>query len=93
MGGISEVSKIIAMASAEGMPVSPHVFPEVHIHLAAAFGNVKTVELTDPERGYEGLHRLFSTWIHIDGGDVVAPVVPGIGVEIDWGAVDAHRRS
>lgn len=91
MGGISEVVKVIAMASAYGLPVSPHVFPEIHVHLGAAFGNVRTVEMTDPARGYETLFRLFSTWVCLEGGEFVAPETPGLGVDLDWKAVDAYR--
>jgi L-alanine-DL-glutamate epimerase-like enolase superfamily enzyme len=90
MGGISEVVRVIGMASAYGLPVSPHVFPEIHVHLGAAFGNVRAVELTDPAREFEGLHRLFSSWVCIDRGELVAPETPGLGIEIDWRAVDAY---
>ena len=93
IGGISEAVKVVAMASASGLSVSPHVFPEIHVHLGAAFENVRTVEMTDPARDYETLYRLFSTWVHLDGGDFVAPETPGLGVEIDWKAVDAYRRA
>jgi D-arabinonate dehydratase len=92
MGGISEVIKVIAMASAEGLAVGPHVFPEIHVHLGAAFGNIRTVEMTDPARGYEALHRLFSTWVRVEDGEFVAPETPGLGVELDWRTVDAYRR-
>ena len=92
IGGISEAVKVVAMASAHGLSVSPHVFPEIHIHLGAAFENVRTVEMTDPARDYETLYRLFSTWVRLEGGDFVAPETPGLGVEIDWKAVDAYRR-
>jgi len=93
VGGISEAVKIIAMASAYGLAVSPHVFPEIHVHLGAAFENVRTVEITDPTRGYETLHRLFSRWIEIDRGQLIVPDAPGLGVEVDWAAVEAYRRS
>ena len=93
IGGISEAVKVVAMASAHGLSVSPHVFPEIHVHLGAAFENVRTVEMTDPAREYETLYRLFSTWVNLDGGDFVAPETPGLGVEMDWKAVDAFRRA
>lgn len=91
MGGISEAVKVVAMASAYGLPVSPHVFPEIHVHLGAAFGNVRAVEMTDPARDYEALYKLFSGWVCLENGELVAPEVPGLGVEIDWKAVDAYR--
>lgn len=92
IGGISEAVKVVAMASAHGLSVSPHVFPEIHVHLGAAFENVRTVEMTDPARDYETLYRLFSTWVHLDGGEFVAPEAPGLGVELDWKTVEAHQR-
>jgi L-alanine-DL-glutamate epimerase-like enolase superfamily enzyme len=49
--------------------------------------------MTDPAREYETLYRLFSTWVNLDGGDFVAPETPGLGVEMDWKAVDAFRRA
>jgi L-alanine-DL-glutamate epimerase-like enolase superfamily enzyme len=79
------------MASAHGLPVSPHVFPEIHVHLGAAFGNVRAVELTDPERGYEALYRLFTSWVTIENGELIAPEAPGLGLEVDWAAVDSLR--
>lgn len=93
VGGISEAIKVVAMASAAGLSVSPHVFPEIHVHLGAAFENVRSVEMTDPSREYETLYRLFSTWVNLDGGDFIAPEAPGLGVEIDWKAVEAYRRA
>jgi D-arabinonate dehydratase len=93
IGGISEVVKVIAMASAHGLPVSPHVFPEIHVHLGAAFQNVRAVEMTDPARDYETLYKLFSTWVTVDGGEFIAPETPGLGVELDRKAVDAYRTA
>jgi L-alanine-DL-glutamate epimerase-like enolase superfamily enzyme len=92
MGGVTEAIKVVAMASAYGLPVSPHVFPEVHVHIGAAFENVRAVEMTDPRYGYEVLYKLFSTWVRLDDGEFVAPEAPGLGVEIDWRAVDGFRR-
>ena len=93
IGGISEAVKVVAMASAHGLSVSPHVFPEIHVHLGAAFENVRTVEMTDPAREYESLCRLFSKWVRLEGGDFVAPETPGLGVEIDWKVVEAYQRA
>ncbi len=90
MGGLSEAAKVCAMASARAIPVIPHVFPEIHAHLGAAFPIVSAVELTLPEYELEGLYRLFETWVEIDGGEIVAPTTPGLGLMIDWPAVDRY---
>ena len=47
-GGITEFLRVAAVAAAHGRLVSPHVFPEVHVHLAAALPNVIGVETLDP---------------------------------------------
>ena len=89
-GGLSEAVKVCALASTLEVPVLPHVFPEVHVHLGAAFGTVLAVEMTDPAYETESLHRLFRRWIQIDDGQIAAPEVPGLGVELDPAAVERY---
>jgi L-alanine-DL-glutamate epimerase-like enolase superfamily enzyme len=90
MGGLSEAVKVCALASTRARPVIPHVFPEIHVHLAAAFPIVAAVELTLPEYEIEGLYRLFRDWVVIEDGELVAPTSPGLGYELDWGSVDRY---
>jgi L-alanine-DL-glutamate epimerase-like enolase superfamily enzyme len=87
-GGFSEAARICALASSDSVPVLPHVFPEIHVHLAAAYGGVLGVEMTDPAEGTEALYRLFRTWVRIDGGEMLAPEEPGIGLELDPDALE-----
>lgn len=91
MGGLSEATKVCAMASARARPVIPHVFPEIHVHLAAAFPTVVAVEMTVPEYEIDLLYRLFREWIVIEGGEIVAPTTPGLGVVLDEEAVARYR--
>lgn len=83
-GGITESSKICSLASVSGVPVLPHVFPEIHTHLAAAFPDVMGVELTWPEEDYEGLYRVFPDWVSVKDGLVTASTRAGLGMAIDW---------
>jgi L-alanine-DL-glutamate epimerase-like enolase superfamily enzyme len=87
MGGLSEAVKVVALASVRARPVFPHVFPEIHVHLAAAFSEVMAVELTMPEMGLESLYRLFGDWVLVEGGEIVAPSRPGLGLTLDEDAV------
>ena len=89
-GGLSEAARVTALASTLGVPVLPHVFPEVHVHLGAAFGGVLAVEMTDPKYETESLHRLFRRWIDVRDGRINAPNSPGIGVELDPAAVERY---
>jgi L-alanine-DL-glutamate epimerase-like enolase superfamily enzyme len=90
MGGLSEAAKVCALAATRARPVIPHVFPEVHVHLAAAFPIVTAVELTLPEYELEGLYRLFREWVTIEDGEVLAPTAPGLGLALDWTAVERY---
>ncbi|HZS91285.1 MAG TPA: mandelate racemase/muconate lactonizing enzyme family protein [Chloroflexota bacterium] len=87
MGGLSEAARVCALAGAEGLPVSPHIFPELHVHLGAAFPHVLAVEVTDPAQEIDVFYRLCRGTVEIQGGLVRAPATAGLGVDIDWAAV------
>ena len=83
MGGMTEAVKVCALAEVEGIPVSPHIFPEIHVHLAAAFRNVFAIEFTDPPQEIDLVHALLSETLHITDGRAFAPDSPGLGFEPD----------
>jgi L-alanine-DL-glutamate epimerase-like enolase superfamily enzyme len=87
-GGISEAIKICALAAAEAMPVLPHIFPEVHVHLAAGLPIVMAVEVTDPVQEIDLFWNLLADPVRPVGGWVEAPTLPGLGVELDQAAVE-----
>jgi L-alanine-DL-glutamate epimerase-like enolase superfamily enzyme len=91
VGGLSEAVKVCALASVESRPVIPHVFPEVHVHLAAAFPVVLAVEMTVPEYEIDLLFRLFKEWVTIESGVIHAPRRPGLGVSLDDAAVTRYQ--
>lgn len=82
-GGISEVVKICALAATESIPVLPHIFPELHVHLAAGLSIVAALEVTDPAREIDLFWRLLREPIAVVDGWVAAPTGPGIGASID----------
>lgn len=90
LGGISEALKVCTLASTLSIPVLPHVFPEVHVHLAAALPGILAVEMTDRAYETESLHRLFRRWVQVEDGTMVAPETPGLGVELDQGALERY---
>jgi L-alanine-DL-glutamate epimerase-like enolase superfamily enzyme len=87
-GGISEAVKVCALAAADSIPVLPHIFPELHIHLAAALPIVAAVEVTDPDQEIDLFWRLLVEPLRPVRGVLTAPRTPGIGAAID----DAARR-
>lgn len=90
MGGLSEAVKVCALASTLGVPVLPHVFPEIHLHLGAAFPGIHAVEMTDPDYETESLYRLFREWVTVRDGRMLAPETPGLGFELDRDAVERY---
>ena len=91
-GGFTEAIRICALAAAYGINVSPHVYPELHVHLAAALANVTHVEMTDPAQGIEGLHLLMKSTLEVKTGEAAAPERPGLGFELDPAALKKYRR-
>lgn len=90
-GGISEALKICALAAAHGIPVLPHVFPEIHVHLAAALPAVMAVEVTDPRQEIDVYWQVLANPVVPEAGHVRAPTAPGLGVELDPAAVARFR--
>ncbi len=89
VGGVSEWLKIAALASAYGVPVLPHYFPEVHIHLAAATANSLAVEFIAPES--VNFHAILHEPLKLQNGSVRAPQAPGLGIQWNWQAIERFR--
>ena len=81
-GGITEFLRIAALAGAHGRSVSPHVFPEIHVHLAAALPNVMAVETLDQRAEVTPIYRLVHP-IDVHQGQTASPKSPGIGLTFD----------
>ena len=84
-GGITPWLKIAALAEAHGIPVAGHVVPEVHTHLLAAIPNSALVEYMPRSE------PIFTTRLTLEGGCLLAPDAPGLGVELDEDAVRRYR--
>lgn len=85
VGGITQWMKVAGMAEAFNMPVVSHLIPEIHVHLVAAIPNGLTVEYMP------WTHRLFAETPAIQGGQLVVPQKPGLGLEFDRAALRQYR--
>ncbi|HKA40508.1 MAG TPA: mandelate racemase/muconate lactonizing enzyme family protein [Burkholderiales bacterium] len=81
IGGITPWRRVAALAQTYGIPVCGHVLPEVHVHLATAIPNGYLVEYVP--RSAEILRAMPA----VEGGCLVAPKSPGLGLELDEEAV------
>jgi L-alanine-DL-glutamate epimerase-like enolase superfamily enzyme len=92
VGGITGAIEAINIAAAAGRTVLPHVFCPIHVHLACAFPNVEGVELIPEESGADPLHRLLRNVPAAREGEMSPGSEPGIGISINWEAVEKLSR-
>lgn len=91
LGGITEWKKVADLAMASHILVAPHGDQEIHTHLVSAIPNGLIVEYYDNNTN-SLLNDMFSSHIRLDAnGCVTAPTAPGIGVEIDFQAIERYR--
>jgi L-alanine-DL-glutamate epimerase-like enolase superfamily enzyme len=94
-GGITESRKIWAMAAAHDLPVLPHAGQMHNYHLIMSHMNSPIAEFFPPPDGPPDPNELF--WTTFTGepmpqdGYITLPDMPGLGLEINWDVVTAHR--
>ena len=90
-GGIWEVKKIAAMAEAYNAQMAPHLYAgpvewAANIHLAASIPNLLLAETIETD-----FHRdLVKGSLRMDGGYILPPETPGLGIELDEDLARAH---
>ena len=85
LGGLTGWLKVAALAEQHHRPVSPHLLPEVGVHLACGLPAVTSVEYMP------WLYPVFVDPPHVEGGRLVPPERPGLGLEVDPDAVGRYR--
>lgn len=90
--GFTEALRVAQLAEQYGVRIAPHLAPEIHAHLVAAFpGAAFGVETHGgPERDPLWF-ELFSERAQVRDGHVHLSDSPGFGVEIDWNYARKHR--
>ncbi len=81
VGGITGWLKVAALAEQRHRPLSPHLLPEIGVHLACGLPQVASVEYMP------WLYPLFTAPPQIKEGRLVPPLGPGLGLEVDPDAV------
>jgi len=92
VGGITGAIEAINIAAGAGRTVFPHVFSPIHAHLACAFPNVESVELIPEDSGADPLERMLRNVPVAKDGKMAPSREPGIGINIDWDAVEKLAR-
>jgi L-alanine-DL-glutamate epimerase-like enolase superfamily enzyme len=84
VGGITEFLRVLSLAETYGVPVSTHIYPEIHVHCAAASATVTWTEYVAPEADIDLSYRFIGRPLIPSGGEAVVPDGPGLGIELDW---------
>ncbi len=90
MGGVTEFMKVAALAQSHDLPIAPHGNQDVHIHLVAAIPNGLILEY------YAGAvdpmwDKMFNEPLQVENGYVRPPDRPGMGIDVNEGALAEHR--
>jgi len=91
-GGMTEAVRIAHLAEQYAVAIAPHLAPEIHAHLVAAFRGasfgVETMGAADRNPLSYGLYR---QRMPLEDGQVTPPAGAGFGADVDWDFVDRHR--
>jgi L-alanine-DL-glutamate epimerase-like enolase superfamily enzyme len=92
VGGISEAARLGRWARERDVPISFHVYPETHVHLAAALGGGALTETYGiAGQAWDPAALLHTGGPSFEPGLAHAPDLPGLGAELDLEFVAAHR--
>jgi L-alanine-DL-glutamate epimerase-like enolase superfamily enzyme len=90
VGGVTEWMKVAHLAHAFNLPVAPHAFQLVHLHLACATPNLRIVEyLGVSEQGDRIWYTEFPQ--PKDGWWAPYPDRPGLGLELNPASVEQYQ--
>lgn len=85
-GGITEWRRIAALAAAHNVPLAPHWFADLHVHLVAATPNATWVEYFTNTKVLNFM-RLLKSRLQVRDGQLVLPAGPGLGIDWDEEAI------
>jgi L-alanine-DL-glutamate epimerase-like enolase superfamily enzyme len=86
-GGITEFRRIAATAASYGVPMAPHAWHHLHVHVAASTPNCAFVEyFTDDS--IVNIQQLVDTQWSLRDGRIVLPTSPGLGFSFLEDVVD-----
>ena len=91
-GGMTEAVRIAHLAEQHGVSIAPHLAPEIHSHLVAAFRTASFgVETMGGSDRNPLSYGLYTERMQMRDGMVDIPQGPGWGADVDWEFVGKHR--
>lgn len=90
VGGYTEFVRVAAIAESFGIPISTHIYPELHAHCAAAKEIVRWTEYVDPEAEIDMAYRFIDEPLEPHQGIAPAPIGAGLGFDLDWAWIEGN---
>jgi L-alanine-DL-glutamate epimerase-like enolase superfamily enzyme len=84
-GGITPYLRVATLAATHGVPVYPHAYHDLHVHLLAATNGAGMIEFM-PGHDIMNFGRLIDRGVRHRDGELLLPTGPGLG----FGFVDAE---
>ncbi len=90
IGGFTGFASIREQAARAGLIISPHAYGEIHRHCVHGWPGVTPIEIFPPVSPTWGASRFFTQELELPAGrlEIDAPTEPGLGLQVDWAAVD-----
>jgi L-alanine-DL-glutamate epimerase-like enolase superfamily enzyme len=84
VGGLAVAARLTALATSLGIPVSYHVYPELHVHLALGLPGSLSIESFDPaDNPFDPCSQLLTGGPQIAAGVGRPSEAPGLGFGFD----------
>lgn len=90
-GGITEFRRIAALAETYAVPLCPHWFHDLHVHLVAASPAGQFVEFF-PDNAVLNFRDLVDTQLVVENGLIALPAGPGLGFGFDAAVIENHAQ-
>ena len=89
-GGISEWRRVAGAAQMRGVQMAHHEEPQLAVQLLPAHAHGRFVEVFEEERDpvYYRLNSVLPPW---DGGQIIAPTEPGLGLHLDAAVLEEYK--
>ena len=88
-GGITEWMRIDAIAADYGIPVCPHAYHDLHVHLLAASASPGLIEFM-PGHDIMNFGRLIDRGLAHRRGALLLPTRPGLGIDFVDAAIERY---
>ncbi|MEM7358323.1 MAG: mandelate racemase/muconate lactonizing enzyme family protein [Pseudomonadota bacterium] len=85
IGGLSEMLRVAAIASAHHLPISTHIFTEHSLSIAGSAANCISVE------HMPWFAELFNEEMIVENGDILIPDRPGTGFTFNQATINRYR--